>query len=165
MTENTHSGLSISAVPGFRIPSTFDRFPEDDNKSSSRAVITRNYFPDPNWTRTGEATEETGEMDSRQREAAKSHAIAWKKLFNEYLRDAKGKSKKEIGDLLCISVRAVERHHANRMNRLNTRKRLNLCGMPFANITFDPKFLWQSPKLPPIQNRSIYGFRLILRVQ
>jgi len=35
---------------------------------------------------------------------------------------AEGKSNKEIGDLLCISVRTVERHRANMMSKLNIRK-------------------------------------------
>ena len=39
---------------------------------------------------------------------------------------AEGKSNKEIGDLLCISVRTVERHRANMMNKLNIRKTAEL---------------------------------------
>jgi len=39
---------------------------------------------------------------------------------------AEGKSNKEIGDLLCISVRTVERHRANVMNKLNIRKTAEL---------------------------------------
>lgn len=35
---------------------------------------------------------------------------------------AEGRSNKEIGDLLCISVRTVERHRANMMDKLNIRK-------------------------------------------
>ncbi len=39
---------------------------------------------------------------------------------------AEGKSNKEIGDLLCISVRTVERHRANMMSKLNIRKTAEL---------------------------------------
>ena len=39
---------------------------------------------------------------------------------------AEGKSNKEIGDLLCISVRTVERHRANMMSKLNVRKTAEL---------------------------------------
>jgi DNA-binding NarL/FixJ family response regulator len=39
---------------------------------------------------------------------------------------AGGKSNKEIGDLLCISVRTVERHRANMMSKLNIRKTAEL---------------------------------------
>jgi DNA-binding NarL/FixJ family response regulator len=39
---------------------------------------------------------------------------------------AEGKSNKEIGDLLCISVRTVERHRANMMDKLNVRKTAEL---------------------------------------
>ena len=39
---------------------------------------------------------------------------------------AEGKSNKEIGDLLYISVRTVERHRANMMARLNIRKTAEL---------------------------------------
>ncbi|MEJ2110266.1 MAG: response regulator transcription factor [Acidobacteriota bacterium] len=39
---------------------------------------------------------------------------------------AEGKSNKEIGDLLCISVRTVERHRANMMDKLNIRKTAEL---------------------------------------
>ena len=39
---------------------------------------------------------------------------------------AEGKSNKEIGDLLCISVRTVERHRANMMSKLNLRKTAEL---------------------------------------
>jgi DNA-binding NarL/FixJ family response regulator len=39
---------------------------------------------------------------------------------------AEGKSNKEIGDLLFISVRTVERHRANMMSRLNIKKTAEL---------------------------------------
>jgi DNA-binding NarL/FixJ family response regulator len=39
---------------------------------------------------------------------------------------AEGKSNKEIGDLLYISVRTVERHRANMMSKLNVRKTAEL---------------------------------------
>ena len=39
---------------------------------------------------------------------------------------AEGKSNKEIGDLLCISGRTVERHRANMMDKLNLRKTAEL---------------------------------------
>jgi DNA-binding NarL/FixJ family response regulator len=39
---------------------------------------------------------------------------------------AEGKSNKEIGDMLCISVRTVERHRANMMSKLNVRKTAEL---------------------------------------
>jgi DNA-binding NarL/FixJ family response regulator len=39
---------------------------------------------------------------------------------------AEGKSNKEIGDLLCISVRTVERHRANIMSKLSVRKTAEL---------------------------------------
>ena len=39
---------------------------------------------------------------------------------------AEGKSNKEIGDLLFISVRTVERHRANIMSRLNIKKTAEL---------------------------------------
>jgi DNA-binding NarL/FixJ family response regulator len=39
---------------------------------------------------------------------------------------AEGKSNKEIGDLLYISVRTVERHRANMMEKLNVRKTAEL---------------------------------------
>ena len=39
---------------------------------------------------------------------------------------AEGKSNKEIGDLLFISVRTVERHRANMMSKLNIRKTAEL---------------------------------------
>jgi DNA-binding NarL/FixJ family response regulator len=39
---------------------------------------------------------------------------------------AEGKSNKEIGDLLFISVRTVERHRANMMDKLNIRKTAEL---------------------------------------
>ncbi len=39
---------------------------------------------------------------------------------------AEGRSNKEIGDLLCISVRTVERHRANMMARLHVRRTADL---------------------------------------
>jgi DNA-binding NarL/FixJ family response regulator len=39
---------------------------------------------------------------------------------------AEGRSNKEIGDLLCISVRTVERHRANMMDKLNIRRTAEL---------------------------------------
>ncbi len=39
---------------------------------------------------------------------------------------AEGKSNKDIGDLLYISVRTVERHRANMMSKLNIRKTAEL---------------------------------------
>jgi DNA-binding NarL/FixJ family response regulator len=39
---------------------------------------------------------------------------------------AEGKSNREIGDLLCLSVRTVERHRANIMDKLNIRKTAEL---------------------------------------
>jgi len=39
---------------------------------------------------------------------------------------AEGKSNKGIGDLLCISVRTVERHRANMMSKLNLCKTAEL---------------------------------------
>ena len=39
---------------------------------------------------------------------------------------AEGKSSKEIADILYISVRTVERHRANMMDKLNLRKTAEL---------------------------------------
>ena len=39
---------------------------------------------------------------------------------------AEGKSNREIGDMLCISVRTVERHRANMMTKLKIRKTAEL---------------------------------------
>jgi DNA-binding NarL/FixJ family response regulator len=39
---------------------------------------------------------------------------------------AEGKSSKEIGDLLCISYRTVERHRSNIMSKLNLSKSVDL---------------------------------------
>lgn len=39
---------------------------------------------------------------------------------------AEGKTNKEIGELLCLSVRTVERHRANIMDKLNIRKTAEL---------------------------------------
>lgn len=68
-----------------------------------------------NWVRIrrGEdSTHDTQLLTMRQREILKLIA--------------EGKSNKEIGDLLCISVRTVERHRANIMSRLNIRKTAEL---------------------------------------
>jgi DNA-binding NarL/FixJ family response regulator len=68
-----------------------------------------------NWVRIrrGEdSTSETAPLTIRQREILKLIA--------------EGKSNKEIGDLLCISVRTVERHRANMMSKLNVRKTAEL---------------------------------------
>jgi DNA-binding NarL/FixJ family response regulator len=46
---------------------------------------------------------------------------------------AEGRSNKEIGDLLCISVRTVERHRANMMDKLNIRKTAELVQYAFKN--------------------------------
>jgi len=68
-----------------------------------------------NWVRIrrGEdSSHETQPLTIRQREILKLIA--------------EGKSNKEIGDLLCISVRTVERHRANMMSKLNVRKTAEL---------------------------------------
>jgi DNA-binding NarL/FixJ family response regulator len=39
---------------------------------------------------------------------------------------AEAKSSKEIGDLLCISARTVERHRSNIMDKLHVRKTAEL---------------------------------------
>jgi len=68
-----------------------------------------------NWVRIrrGEdSASETAPLTIRQREILKLIA--------------EGKSNKEIGDLLCISVRTVERHRANMMSKLNVRKTAEL---------------------------------------
>lgn len=68
-----------------------------------------------NWARLrrGENDSSLGEtLTVRQREILKMIA--------------EGKSNKEIGDLLCISVRTVERHRANMMEKLNVRKTAEL---------------------------------------
>ncbi len=44
---------------------------------------------------------------------------------------AEGKSSKEIGELLCISVRTVERHRANVMEKLNVNKTVDLVKYAF----------------------------------
>jgi DNA-binding NarL/FixJ family response regulator len=46
---------------------------------------------------------------------------------------AEGKSNKEIGDLLCISVRTVERHRANMMSKLNIKKTAELVQYALRN--------------------------------
>jgi len=68
-----------------------------------------------NWARLrrGEADARTsGSLTVREREILKLIA--------------EGKSNKEIGDLLYISVRTVERHRANMMSKLNIRKTAEL---------------------------------------
>lgn len=67
-----------------------------------------------NWARLrrGEDDAPRGDLTLRQREILKMIA--------------EGKSNKEIGDLLCISVRTVERHRANIMDKLNVRKTAEL---------------------------------------
>jgi DNA-binding NarL/FixJ family response regulator len=68
-----------------------------------------------NWARLrrGEDDSHTSEeLTVRQREIIKMIA--------------EGKSNKEIGDLLFISVRTVERHRANMMSKLNIRKTAEL---------------------------------------
>jgi DNA-binding NarL/FixJ family response regulator len=44
---------------------------------------------------------------------------------------AEGKSSKEIGELLCISVRTVERHRANVMGKLNVNRTVDLVKYAF----------------------------------
>jgi DNA-binding NarL/FixJ family response regulator len=44
---------------------------------------------------------------------------------------AEGKSSREIGDLLCISHRTVERHRANMMEKLNVKKTADLVRYAF----------------------------------
>lgn len=68
-----------------------------------------------NWARLrrGEADPQLSEsLTNREREILKLIA--------------EGKSNKEIADLLCISVRTVERHRANMMTKLNVRKTAEL---------------------------------------
>lgn len=68
-----------------------------------------------NWARLRRGEDDTRRTDAltvRQREILKMIA--------------EGKSNKEIGDLLCISVRTVERHRANMMDKLNIRKTAEL---------------------------------------
>jgi DNA-binding NarL/FixJ family response regulator len=68
-----------------------------------------------NWVRLRRGEDDAGPSESltvRQREILKLIA--------------EGKSNKEIGDLLCISVRTVERHRANMMDKLNVRKTAEL---------------------------------------
>jgi len=68
-----------------------------------------------NWVRIRRGEDSTAEsvtLTVRQREILKLIA--------------EGKSNKEIGDLLCISVRTVERHRANMMSRLKIRKTAEL---------------------------------------
>jgi DNA-binding NarL/FixJ family response regulator len=61
-----------------------------------------------------------GEDDSRIAEALTIRQREILKMI------AEGKSNKEIGDMLCISVRTVERHRANMMDKLNIRKTAEL---------------------------------------
>jgi DNA-binding NarL/FixJ family response regulator len=68
-----------------------------------------------NWARL-----RRGEDDSRITEALTVRQREILKLI------AEGKSNKEIGDLLFISVRTVERHRANMMSKLNIRKTAEL---------------------------------------
>jgi DNA-binding NarL/FixJ family response regulator len=68
-----------------------------------------------NWARL-----RRGEDDSHVPEALTFRQREILKLI------AEGKSNKEIGDLLCISVRTVERHRANMMSKLNIRKTAEL---------------------------------------
>jgi DNA-binding NarL/FixJ family response regulator len=68
-----------------------------------------------NWARLRRGEDDTPlseELTVRQREILKLIA--------------EGKSNKEIGDLLYISVRTVERHRANMMSKLNIRKTAEL---------------------------------------
>jgi DNA-binding NarL/FixJ family response regulator len=68
-----------------------------------------------NWARLRRGEDDrysTEELTVRQREILKLIA--------------EGKSNKEIGDLLCISVRTVERHRANMMSKLSVRKTAEL---------------------------------------
>ena len=68
-----------------------------------------------NWARMRRGEDDfrsTEELTVRQREILKLIA--------------EGKSNKEIGDLLFISVRTVERHRANMMDKLNIRKTAEL---------------------------------------
>jgi DNA-binding NarL/FixJ family response regulator len=68
-----------------------------------------------NWARL-----RRGEDDSRSSESLTVREREILKLI------AGGKSNKEIGDLLYISVRTVERHRANMMSKLNIRKTAEL---------------------------------------
>jgi len=68
-----------------------------------------------NWARL-----RRGENDSHDAEVLTVRQREILKLI------AEGKSNKEIGDLLCLSVRTVERHRANMMNKLNIRKTAEL---------------------------------------
>jgi RNA polymerase sigma factor (sigma-70 family) len=61
-----------------------------------------------------------GESDSRVTETLTVRQREILKMI------AEGLSNKEIGDLLCISVRTVERHRANMMSKLNIRKTAEL---------------------------------------
>lgn len=68
-----------------------------------------------NWARMRRGEEDSPRPDAltvRQREILKMIA--------------EGKSNKEIGDMLCISVRTVERHRANMMEKLSIRKTAEL---------------------------------------
>jgi|WetSurMetagenome_2_1015567.scaffolds.fasta_scaffold59898_2 DNA-binding NarL/FixJ family response regulator len=68
-----------------------------------------------NWARM-----RRGEEDSQHVESLTVREREILKLI------AEGKSNKEIGDLLFISVRTVERHRANTMSKLNIRKTAEL---------------------------------------
>jgi len=68
-----------------------------------------------NWARL-----RRGEDDSQRAEELTVRQREILKLI------AEGKSNKEIGDLLCISVRTVERHRSNMMGKLSIRKTAEL---------------------------------------
>jgi RNA polymerase sigma factor (sigma-70 family) len=68
-----------------------------------------------NWARL-----RRGESDAR---AAEDLTVRQREILKLI---AEGKSNKEIGDLLCLSVRTVERHRANIMDKLSIRKTAEL---------------------------------------
>ena len=65
-----------------------------------------------NWVRTGRGDQETSFLSERL-------TIREREILKLI---AEGKSGKEIGDLLFISVRTVEHHRANIMKKLNVKK-------------------------------------------